>query len=57
MKIHKGPFHMNSVTTKNPKYIMNELVKVLESQRIQYRNVDICLFSDFDYYSSLRNTV
>jgi len=39
MKIHKGPFHLNSVTSKNPKYLINELAKVLESHKIYYRNM------------------
>jgi len=39
MKIHKGPFHLNSTTTKNPKYLMNELMKVLENNKIYFRNV------------------
>jgi len=52
MKIHKGPFHLNSTTTKNPKYLMNELMKVLENNKIYFRNVivfskkvSICQFS------------
>jgi len=39
MKIHKGPFHLNSVTSKNPKYLINELAKVLESHKIYCRNM------------------
>jgi len=39
MKVHKGPFHLNSVTTKNPKYMMSELTKVLENNKIYFRNV------------------
>ena len=39
MKVHKGPFHLNSVTTKNPKYLMNELTKILENNKIYFRNV------------------
>jgi len=38
MKVYKGPFHLNSITTKNPKYIMNELTKALENNKIHYRN-------------------
>jgi len=39
MKIYKGPFHLNSVTTKNPKFIMSELAKVLETNKIQFKNL------------------
>jgi serine/threonine protein kinase len=38
MKVHKGPFHANSVSSKNPKYLMNELLKSMEQQKIYYRN-------------------
>jgi len=39
MKIYKGPFHLNSVTSKSPKYLLAELSKVLENNKIQFRNV------------------
>jgi len=39
IKAHKGPFHINSVTTKSPKFLMNELTKAVESNKIYNRNV------------------
>jgi len=39
MKVYKGPFHLNSVTTKNPKFIMSELAKILDSHKIQSKNL------------------
>jgi len=39
MKVYKGPFHLNSITTKNPKYLMTEITKVLETNKIHFRNI------------------
>ncbi len=39
LKVHIGPFHMNSVSSKNPKYLINELTKAIEFNKIYYRNV------------------
>jgi len=41
MKVHKGPFHMNSISTKNPKYLISELTKAVEAHKIYHRNVRI----------------
>jgi len=39
MKVYKGPFHLNSVTSKNPKYLMSEITRALENNRIHFRNI------------------
>jgi hypothetical protein len=47
IKVHKGPFHMNSVSSKNPKYLISELNKLAEQNKIYYRNVrNFFLFFD-----------
>ena len=43
LKIHKGPFHVNSISNKNPKYLMSEIIKAIEQQKIFFRNVSFKL--------------
>lgn len=42
-KIYKGPFHVNSISSKSPKYIMSELNRAIDGLKIYYKIVNAIL--------------
>ncbi|KAL4469354.1 hypothetical protein ABPG72_005990 [Tetrahymena utriculariae] len=37
IKVHRGPFNLRAITNKDPKYIVSELIKTLESFKMYYK--------------------
>ena len=39
LKVHKGPFNLRSVTNKDPRYIISEIIRGVESAKMFYKPV------------------
>ena len=39
MKVCKGPFSVNCITSKDPQLVLFEMVKSLEMQKVSYKKV------------------
>ena len=39
LKVYKGPFHVNSISSKSPKYIMSEINRAIDGLKVYYKIV------------------
>jgi len=40
MKTHKGPYNVSGISSKNPKYVMSEITRAVEQNKVYHRNTN-----------------